>query len=244
MHQAVATRWATIAADAIADHGSFHVALAGGSTPRQLYQLLVTKEIAETLPWDKTHIYFGDERCVAPDHDDSNFHMASEALLQHVTIPDDNIHRIIAEQPDANKAAADYHDELQRLLPHDNNGQHFDLVLLGLGPDGHTASLFPDTAILAERNKSIAAVYVEKFGSWRISITFPVIENAHHVLVMVAGSEKADIINDVLNQKKSGYPIDTISQYCEWHMDNAAAALISNELLSKIRTNDEQDTGC
>jgi len=244
MFQAVATRWATIATDAIAEHGSFHVALAGGSTPQALYHLLATREIAENLPWDKTHIYFGDERCVQPDHSDSNFHMASKALLNHVPVPDSNIHRIPAELADHDQVARDYELELQQALPKDAGAMHFDLVLLGLGPDGHTASLFPNTLILSQRSRSVNAVYVEKFSSWRISITYPVIEQAHHTLLLVAGSAKAEIVNDVLNQSSNDYPVVRIAPYCEWHMDNAAAALIPNELLSNIRTHDEQDTGC
>jgi len=246
LNEAIVTRWATIAADAIANHNGFHVALAGGSTPKLLYQLLATKEIAETLPWQQTHIYFGDERCVAPDHNDSNFNMARQSFLNHVKIPAANIHRVHTELSDPQQAASDYQADLQQHLPHDASGYHFDLVLLGLGPDGHIASLFPETAILQEREKLVDAVFVEKFSSWRISITYPMLEHAQNVLLLVAGSNKAEIVNDVLThtQTTPKYPVDKISHHCEWHLDNTAAALIPYELLSKTRTNHDQDIGC
>jgi len=246
LNQAVATRWATIAADAIAAGGAFHVALAGGSTPKQLYSLLASREIAATLPWQQTHIYFGDERCVAPDHVDSNFNMARQALLDHVPIPAQQIHRIHGEDPEPATAALAYHNSLQQNLPHDKHGYHFDLVLLGLGNDGHIASLFPDTAILTQMTQLAAAVYVDKFSSWRISVTYPVLEQAHHVLLVVVGTGKADIVSQILSADSgtARYPVQRIADRSEWHLDHAAAVLVESELLSLLRHDYDQDSGC
>lgn len=245
LNQAVTTRWAAIAAEAVAARGAFHVALAGGSTPKQLYTLLASEEVAAGLPWQQTHIYFGDERCVPPDHDDSNYRMARQALLDQVPIPPQQIHRIPGEdKPDA--AARAYEQLLQQHLPHDAEGHHFDLVLLGLGPDGHIASLFPDTPILNERTRLAAAVYVEKFSSWRVSVTYPLLEQARHVLLVVAGSGKAEIVKQILSDESASgaYPVQQIAERSEWHLDHEAAVLIESELLSATRIYHDQDSGC
>lgn len=246
LNQAVATRWAALAAEAVADHGGFHVALAGGNTPRQLYALLASQEIAATLPWQQTHIYFGDERCVPPDHEDSNFNMARQALLDHVPIPAQQIHRIHGENDDPATAARDYDRLLQSALPHDPHGYHFDLVLLGLGNDGHIASLFPDTSILQQSKQLAAAVYVDKLSSWRISVTYPLLEQAHHVLLIVAGTGKAEIVSQILSDEsgKLSYPVQRIAADSEWHLDQAAAVLIEAEILSSLRNDYDQDSGC
>jgi len=241
LYQALVTRWATIADQAIKERGSFHVALAGGSTPEKFYQLLAT--MVDTLPWLQTHIYFGDERCVAPDHSDSNYRMASQALLAQVPIPEHNIHRMAGENPNHEQAAADYQQSLEQSLPQDTHGYHFDLVLLGLGPDGHIASLFPDTDILKLHQQLVAPVYVEKFSSWRISITFPVLAQARHVLLIVAGSGKAEIVKQVLGEKSAdfNYPVQQINTDTEWHLDKAAASLFK-----PVTSKDyyDQDSGC
>lgn len=228
---AVAVRCAELAHAAQTDHGGFHIALAGGSTPRLLYRLLAT-EYRDRIDWTSTHVYFGDERCVAPDHPDSNFGMARAALLQHVAVPPAQIHRIEAEDPDARAAARRYTDTLHRHLPRaraHGTGQ-FDLVLLGLGPDGHIASLFPDTTILDEHRAWAAAVLVDKLQAWRISLTFPVINAAHHIALLVAGDNKAAIIKDVFG--KAGvtprYPVGRLKPQgeLEWFIDHAAAHLL------------------
>jgi 6-phosphogluconolactonase len=246
LYQALAYRWTTMAHQAIKDHGAFHVALAGGGTPKQLYQLLATEAFAATLPWQQTHIYFGDERCVAPEHNDSNYRMASLALLNHVPIPAQNIYRIAGENPQHEQAAADYEKILQQHLPQDDNGYHFDLVLLGLGPDGHIASLFPDTAILNIDNRLAAAVYVEKFSSWRISLTFPIIKQARHLLLVVAGSGKAEIIRQVLGHDTVThlFPVQHISPQSEWHLDRDAASLLSSEHQISYKEYYDHNSGC
>lgn len=246
LNQAVVTRWSALAVDAVAARGAFHVALAGGNTPKQLYALLASHEIAATLPWQQTHVYFGDERCVSPDHADSNYNMARQALLDHVPLPAQQIHRIHAEQGEPAAAALAYHQLLQQTLPHDKQGYHFDLVLLGLGSDGHIASLFPDTEILNQATQLAAAVYVDKFSSWRVSVTYPLLEQAHHVLLVVAGTDKAEIVNQILadDTEAGRYPVQRIAARSEWHLDHAAGVLIESELLSLLRDDYDHDSGC
>jgi 6-phosphogluconolactonase len=234
--EAVAQRWLEVANNAINARGKFHVALSGGSTPSALYRLLALPQFAKRVPWDRVHVYFGDERAVAPDHADSNFRMAKEALLDHVTIPIAHIHRIMGELEDLQAAASTYTRELTTNLPLSAQGVvQFDLLLLGIGTDGHIASLFPATPVLHERARLVEAVYVEKLDSWRITITLPVIDHARHVLIMVSGDTKARIIRDVFATRRAPpYPVQLINPQgtLEWHLDKAAAALLPEELRS------------
>jgi 6-phosphogluconolactonase len=211
---AAARFFAERAAEAIAARGVFRVALSGGSTPRALYQRLAAMPArdagalaadappADAVPpidWAHVELFFGDERHVPPDHAESNYRMVKEALLTHAPIPDGNVFRIHTELPDANDAAADYAEVLRRVFDV-AMGQwpRFDLVLLGLGPDGHTASLFPDTAVLHERSRMAAAVWVASMQTWRVTLTPPVLNHARLVLFLVSGAEKADTALAVL----------------------------------------------
>ncbi len=226
--EAVARRWGELAAAAIADRGVFHVALAGGGTPRLLYETLAAPPWRDTLDWSRTQVFFGDERSVAPDHDESNFRMARESLLDHVPLPAANIHRMAGEHRPLDEAADAYAATLEALLPRDDSGcPVFDLVLLGLGPDGHVASLFPDTPILRERGRWVAAVYVEKLQTWRLSLTFPVLDAARHLLLMVAGENKRQIVQAVLGDDSGAdrYPVQMLRPHGElaWYLDEAAA---------------------
>jgi len=228
LSRAVAQRWLELSEQARALHGGFHVALSGGSTPRHLYEQLVSPAFVDKIAWDATHIYFGDERCVPPDHPDSNFRMANDALLQHVPIPRNQIHRIEADDPDTELCAARYEQCLYEHLPETpQGGRYFDLILLGLGPDGHIASLFPDTDILQEHTRLVAPVFVEKLPAWRVSITFAAIGLARHVIILVAGDNKADIIARVIGNKlhMKKFPVEMIktSGKLEWYLDSAAA---------------------
>ena len=233
---AVAQRWLDLAGSAINARGKFHVALSGGSTPRALYRRLTHPKFASRIPWDRVHIYFGDERTVPPDHADSNYHMAKEALLDHVPIPATHIHRIEGEIADPHVAAGKYIRELTGNLPLSAQGVvQFDLLLLGVGSDGHTASLFPATPVLYERARLVEAVYVEKLEAWRITVTLPVIDHARHVLILVSGDQKASIVRDVFTTRRAPpYPVQLINPQgiLEWHLDQAAAALLPKELHS------------
>ena len=234
--EAAARRWLDIATSAINARGKFHIALSGGSTPGALYRLLASPKFAGRIPWDRVHVYFGDERTVPPDHADSNFRMAKDTLLDHVAIPVAHIHRIQAELEDPHEAASAYTRELTSHLPLTAQGVvQFDLQLLGVGTDGHTASLFPATPVLHERARLVEAVYVDKLDSWRITVTLPVIDHARHVMIMVSGSSKAEIVRDIfVNRNTPPYPVQLINPQgiLEWHLDSAAAALLPEELRS------------
>lgn len=228
LHIAAAELWMSRCSAAIESHGSFHVALSGGTTPKALFQLLASEDYASHIPWDKIHFYFGDERFVPQDHQDSNFKMANDAMLSKLPYNPHHVHAVATSLPDATAAANAYAEILATNLPKDENGnQHFDLVLLGLGPDGHTASLFPDTQALDEMEKTCTAVYVEKFKSWRTTITYPVINAAREILLLSEGEGKADIVQDLLVNKKDAniYPIQRVkpSGKIHWYIDKAAA---------------------
>jgi len=192
----------------IAAHGRFTIALSGGSTPQGAHALLAHHK---ELPWEKIHIFFGDDRHVPPDDKDSNYRAAKESLLSKIDIPPENVHRIKAEL-DAREAAQQYEDELKTFfqLP---AGQwpRFDLIMLGMGPDGHTASLFPGTAALNETSRWVVANWVEKLNTWRITFTFPLINHAAEILYLVAGDEKAQVLKDVLEKpNKDLYPTQRV----------------------------------
>jgi 6-phosphogluconolactonase len=222
----------TAAGSAIADHGRFTVALSGGNTPRAVYSLL-GRPHTPPLPWDKIHIFFGDERCVPPDHPDSNFRMVHETLLSQIPIPAANVHRVRAEL-DPQSAAKDYEEQIRAEFGLKNGERpRFDLVPLGLGDDGHTASLFPGTAALSETARLAVANWVEKLKSFRITLTYPVLNHAAEVLFLVSGSGKADILKNVLRDSGSAqYPAQLIrpeNGRLLWLVDHDAAALLPVE---------------
>jgi 6-phosphogluconolactonase len=182
---------------AIADRGRFAIALAGGSTPREAYVHLAKRN---DVDWARWHVFFGDERCVPPDHADSNFRMAHEALLAHVPIPETHVHRIEAEREDRQAAALDYETCLRGVLS--NPGDPIlDLVLLGIGEDGHTASIFPDCVELAQGPDLVVPVLKTAreptTAQWRLTLTYPVLNAARCVAFLTAGSAKAPIVKRV-----------------------------------------------
>ena len=215
--------------ESIADHGMFTIALSGGSTPQGAHALLAGHK---ELPWDKIHIFFGDDRHVPPDDKDSNYRSAKESLLSKISIPSENIHRIHTEL-DAQTAAQQYEDELKQFfkLP---AGQwpRFDLIMLGMGPDGHTASLFPNTAALNENNRWVVANRVEKLNTWRLTFTFPLINHAAEILYLVNGDDKAEVLKDVLeNPNRNLYPtqrVQPINGKMIWIIEHGAARLLTN----------------
>lgn len=235
LYAAAADRWLELAEDAIADQGEFHVALAGGNTPRGLYRLLAQTPYKQAIDWPHVHIYFGDERCVASDHPDSNYRMAYETLLSQVPIPPEQIHRIPADMADHQAAAEAYSSTLKHCLPSVYQLPIFDLVLLGIGDDGHIASLFPGTPALDESNRLTTAVYVEKFNSWRISLTLPVINNASHIIILASGDAKAAILKQILGnratQQQPPLPAQRVRARGElaWLVDAAAARHIKTD---------------
>ena len=198
--EAAAATFTHAAEGAVQATGRFTVALAGGSTPRGLYTLLATDAtLRARIAWNMVHVFWGDERHVAPDHADSNFRMANDALLSHVPVDPSHVWRIKGEYVDASRAADEYERNLQDAFAL-NAGQlpRFDLVLLGMGDDGHTASLFPGTSALSERRRLVVANRVPKFQTDRITLTAPVLNNAACVMFLVQGAEKAGSLKAVL----------------------------------------------
>jgi 6-phosphogluconolactonase len=181
------------------DSGRFAVALSGGSTPKHLYSLLASPGYRERIRWNNLHLFWGDERCVPPDHPESNFRMAQEALLSKIKIPPENIHRMRGEQ-EPQAAAAEYEKELQKFFG-SNSGAlpRFDLILLGIGEDGHTASLFPDSDALNESKHLVVAPFIAKLNSYRLTLTLPVLNNAANVWFLVTGASKADAVKQALS---------------------------------------------
>ncbi len=223
------------AGEAVRANGLVTVALSGGSTPKGLYRLLANETDATfrwLVPWDKTHFFWGDERHVPPDHPDSNYRMANEAMLSRVPIPPKNVHRIMAENPDSGKAAGEYAEELRQFFqPAAGQFPRFDLILLGMGPDGHTASLFPGTDAVREQKKLVAAPWVEKFRAHRITLTPPVLNNATCVIFLVSGEEKAETLREVLqgDYQPDRLPAQLIRPThgrLIWLVDRAAARLL------------------
>jgi 6-phosphogluconolactonase len=212
--------------------GQFTLALAGGSTPKKLYGLLAQDPAYREFPWEQTHLFFGDERHVPPHDNESNYLMVKNSLLATGLVPEKNVHRIRAELPDAQQAAADYEVEMHSFFHEGVRFEgvpRFDLILLGMGPDGHTASLFPGSAGLEETQRWVIANPVEKFKTDRITFTFPVLNAARAVYLLVAGADKADMIYEVLVQhrRELTYPVQRVSPTNGtkvWMLDRAAAA--------------------
>jgi 6-phosphogluconolactonase len=199
--QTAATGIVDIVRASVAANGTCTLALSGGSTPRSLFELLARPTFAEQISWQDVQVFWGDERHVPPDHPDSNFRMANEALLSHVPIPAENIHRIPAELPNAATVAVAYAEDLRRAF-HLGDDQaalpRFDLIMLGMGEDGHTASLFPHSPALNERKALVAANPVPKLDTTRLTFTLPVINNAARIWFLVTGGSKAEILKAVL----------------------------------------------
>jgi len=202
LSRAAANKFLALAQAAVEKQGYFSVALSGGSTPRDFYELLASPEadFRGQLAWDKIQFFWGDERHVPPDHAESNYRMAYEAMLSKVAVPEANIHRIRAELPDADAAARAYEDELRGFFNATQGGlPRFDLALMGIGPDGHTASLFPQTAALHERERWVVANWVQKLHTHRITLTVPALCPSAEILFLVGGGDKATALRDVLH---------------------------------------------
>jgi 6-phosphogluconolactonase len=232
LFQAAAEEVIRSATDAVAQRGRFTIALSGGSTPRNLYTLIAANA-STTLPWDQMFFFWGDERHVPPDSPDSNYRMAKEALLSKIPIPAANIFPIPAENPDASAAAETYEQTLQKFFAvAPGEFPRFDLILLGMGPDGHTASLFPETAALQEKSRLVVANWVEKLGSSRITFTLPLLNAARCVAFLVSGADKAAALHEVLegNAPAEKYPSRLVQPRdgkLIWFVDRAAASGLS-----------------
>ena len=220
---------AGLATQAIAERGRFTVALAGGGTPRPIYARLAASDYAGRIDWLRVHIFFGDERCVPPDDPRSNYRMAREALLDYLPLPPANIHRILGEDDPALAALA-YEQDLQRSF-RTSSAPSFDLICLGMGDNGHTASLFPGTAALREQVRWVVPQYVEVMQTWRVTFTAPLINAARHVIFLVEGAAKAEMLWRVLEgpYQPDVLPaqlIQPVTGQLDWLVDTAAAARI------------------
>jgi 6-phosphogluconolactonase len=196
--QQAAAEFVRLAELSLRDKGRFAVALSGGSTPRALYSLLATPEFNRQISWPQVHLFWGDERCVPQDHADSNYRMVRAALLAKIEIPPGNVHRMAGEK-EPRLAAVEYEDELKNFFQTAPGAfPRFDLILLGLGEDGHTASLFPESDALQEAKRFVTANYVAKLNAHRLTLTFPVLNHGAVVLFLVAGASKAPVVEEVL----------------------------------------------
>jgi 6-phosphogluconolactonase len=215
---------------AIGAQGRFTVALSGGSTPKALYSLLASNYA--DFAWNRVFLFFGDERHVPPTDPESNYRMVSESLLTKIAIPAENVFRVKAENPDAAAAAADYEAQLRRFFELEpGEYPRFDLILLGMGPDGHTASLFPDSMALDEQSRLVVANWVAKFNTHRITFTFPVLNHAAEVMFLACGADKADMLHQVLEGKNTpplpSQGVRPSDGKLLWMLDEAAAAKLA-----------------
>ncbi len=232
LFEAAADQFAGLATEAVREHGRFTVALSGGSTPRSLFSLLAARYQSE-VPWKKTFFFWGDERHVPPDDPESNYRMARETLLSKIPAPPENVFRMHAEEADAARAAEQYEQDLRRFFAlKPGEFPRFDLIHLGMGPDGHTTSLFPGTAALNEKARLVVANWVPKFNTYRLTMTLPVLNNAANVTFLAAGADKAEVLYEVLEGSGAGdqFPSKLIAPAggkFVWMLDKAAAAKLS-----------------
>jgi len=243
-----ARRVTAIAREQIARHDQFTIALSGGSTPRALYHLLAAPPYREAMPWNRTHVFFGDERTVAPDDDQSNYRMARESLLDHVPLPYGQIHRIEAER-EPHEAAESYERVLRETFGLEvGQVPAFGLILLGLGPDGHTASLFPNTEALEEQRRLVVENVVPQLNTSRITLTIPVITQAQHVMLLVSGVDKADAVwralqgPYALDQTPAQLVREALGRVC-WVLDTAAATRLNAGSVTEWRRSVNREPG-
>jgi len=229
LFRAAALEFSKCASEAVRTRDRFTVALSGGSTPKGLYSLLATKEIP--VPWDDSYFFWGDERHVPPGDPESNYRMANEVMLSKIPVRSSNVFRIPTEEKDARTAARKYEDTLIRFFDLKlGDFPKFDLVLLGLGPDGHTASLFPDSPALEEKQRLVVANPVEKFYTDRLTLTLPVLNRARTIVFLVSGQEKAGILQQVLDGPDGKFPSQLIQPddgELLWLVDEAAASQLA-----------------
>ncbi|MFQ5830668.1 MAG: 6-phosphogluconolactonase [Candidatus Methylomirabilia bacterium] len=231
---AAAQDFVDLAREAVNRHGRFSVALSGGSTPRKLYQLLAELPFRNQVRWECVEFFWGDERAVPPDHPDSNYGLASAALLTKLDLAPERIHRIRAERADRDAAAQDCQEEIARVLGAARNGPPpaFDLILLGMGADGHTASLFPESDGLRERRRWVVSHFIPKLGAERITLTAPILNRARQIRVLVAGADKAGALKAVLEGPRDPdrLPAQLVQPeggHLIWLLDRAAASQLS-----------------
>jgi 6-phosphogluconolactonase len=229
LFRSAAEKFCQVGQQCIREHGRYTVALSGGSTPRGLHYELATT-FASELPWDKVFFFWGDERHVPPDFPESNFRMAKETLLTKLPIPSQHIFRMPGEIPDPNQGAGLYEQALREFF-HSGAGKvpRLDFILLGMGPDGHTASLFPGTKGLTVKDVWVYGNWVEQHSTFRITLTYPVLNNGAYVMFLLTGSGKAEMVRKALKEPSAELPCQGIKPtngQLMWYLDQAAAAML------------------
>ena len=221
---ATADRFVAAARAAIEERGIFRVALSGGGTPKQVYPLILEPERRDTVDWSRVEFFWGDERAVPPDHPESNFGVAYQMLIAQLPdVRQDRIHRMPAEAPDLDAAALSHESELRLAFgARGSEPPAFDLIWLGMGPDGHTASLFPDSAALDESERWVVGNWVPSQAAWRMTLTFPVLNAGRDVIVVVTGADKADAVRDIRSGGSDLPAARVDGDQVEWIIDAAA----------------------
>lgn len=238
---ALAERIVDMAAACQKRTGRFVAALSGGNTPRPLYEKLASEPFVSRMDWESCFFFLSDERCVDHASSESNYNMIRQCLLQKAPVPEENIFATRFQEEDPVKSAADYQSTIENFFGDSGAVPAFDLILLGIGPDGHTASLFPGTAALDEKDRLVVANFVEKFDAYRITFTLPLINRAEHVFFMVTGHAKSEIVASVLSDESTDYPVRLVGQadsdyaggaenreLCTitWYLDKGASSLL------------------
>ncbi len=232
LSRAAAQHFEDVAQNSLARRNWFSVGLSGGATPRRTYEILGSGDVPGRIYWGGIHFFQVDERCVPPGHAESNFRMLRETLLAGGKIPDASVHRMAAERPDRREACKDYARELAQILKtEEGEWPRLDFVFLGMGPDGHTASLFPGTEAVSERTLWVRENYIEVKKSCRLTLTLPVLNAAAEVLFLVSGAEKAERLRDVLSgpHQPDKYPAQGVRPErgnVSWYLDEAGARLL------------------
>lgn len=235
LNEYAADKFVEIANDSITNRGKFSVALSGGSTPKALNRLLADDKFNHKIDWQNIFFFFGDERNVAPNDEESNFRMAKETLFEPLNIREDKIFRWQTELKDAKVVAENYRLKLRNFFElTEENLPRFDLILLGMGDDGHAASLFPNTEALKETEKTAVSNHVEKLGTSRLTMTFPVINNARNVMFLVKGADKSETLVNVLEgdfqpRKFPSQAVKLTDGNLFWLVDSEAARLLGSE---------------
>jgi 6-phosphogluconolactonase len=229
------TKWIEISSQAIVDKGYFSAVLSGGKTPVEFYKRLAASE--NILSWDRTHLFLADERFVPPSHNESNYGLIKEHLLSHVKIPDENVHRIQTEEITLEQSATRYEEDIRRFFRIEGGSvPQFDLIMLGIGEDGHTASLFPGKSSLQERTRLAIPVTAEKFPGERITLTLPAINNARKIMFLVSGRNKARALKEIVEDKKSSLPVSHVhlkQGMVYFLIDKPAASLLSGRKMAQ-----------
>ncbi len=226
--KAVANKIINTIKGSVQEKGRCYLALAGGNTPRDVYSLLAKEHDKNPVSWNQVHLFWGDERTVPPEHPDSNYAMAKRSFLDQITIPPENIHRIEGEM-EPERAAEKYEKVLHDVFK--DKPPRFDLILLGVGEDGHTASLFPETEALDVTDRLVTAVFVPKLNSWRVTLTLPLLNAAREVVFMVSGGSKSKIIQQIMTVRHPTKELPATLVHPEngrltWMLDFEAGTLI------------------